>query len=134
MPKAIVIVKMKTGATTRGQLDAGTAGAAVSFVHCGSVELPGAYKAFVVSGTAAQLTAITQHVNFLVGQQITKTGEVENWADAHSAIAAGAATKINTWLTNNGYKALTAQDSIVDLLRVFQPDYEPGADNVWGNA
>lgn len=129
MPKAIIVVKMKTGATTRGQLDAGTAGDAVNFVHCG-VDLPGAYQAYIVTGTGAQLTSISNHANFLVGQQIQKNGEVWAWEDSRTAIAPGAATTINTWLQNNGYEPLTAQDSILDLLRIFAPDYEPGQDDV----
>lgn len=129
MTKAICIVKMKTGATDRGQLDAGAAGAAVSFVHCG-VNLPGNYQAYIVTGTGAQLTAITQHANFVAGQQISKSGEVYAWADSRTKIAAGALTRINGWLTNNGREALTAQDSILDLLRVFKPDYAPGQDDV----
>ena len=129
MTKAIIIAKMRTTAD-RGWPNVGQVG--ISFVHCGSVELPGAYKAFIVTGTVAQLTAISQHANFLVWQQISKSDEVYAWTDSRTAIAAGAAVKINTWLVNNGYKALTAQNSIVDLIRIFQPGYEPGMDDVEG--
>lgn len=130
MAKAICIVKMKTGAQTRGQLDAGAAGSAVNFEHCG-VDLPGNYQAYIVTGTGAQLTAITQHANFVAGQQIQKNGEVWAWADSRTKIAAGALTKINTYLVANGHEAMTAQNSIVDLLRVFKADYEPGQDDVF---
>jgi len=127
--KAIIIAKMKTGALTRGQFDAGAAGDAVNFVHCG-VDLPGNYQAYIVTGTGAQLTAISQHANFVAGQQISKNGEVYAWEDSRTAIAPGAATEINTWLVANGHEPLTAQDSILDLLRIFAPDYEPGQDDV----
>lgn len=127
MAKVLVIVKMKT-TLERGVPDIAEN---ISFVHCGSVLLPGNYKAFVVVGTGTQLQAIANHANFLVGQQITSSGDVEQWQDARTAIAPGAATKINTWLVNNGHEALTAEDSIVDLIRIFQPGYEPGTDNVW---
>lgn len=130
MAKAIAIVKMKTGALTRGQLDAGAAGSAVNFVHCG-VNLPGSYQAYIVTGTGAQLTAISNHANFVAGQQIQKNGEVWSWADSRTAIAEGALTKINNYLTANGHKAMTTQNSILDLLRVFKPDYEPGQDDVF---
>lgn len=133
MAKAIVIVRMKTGAQDRGQLDAGAAGDAVSFVHCG-VNLPGNYQAYIVTGTGAQLTAISNHANFVAGQQISKSGEVWAWQDSRTKIAAGALTKNNTWLVANGHKALTAQNSIVDLLRVFAPGYEPGQDDVFDAA
>lgn len=117
MAKAIIIAKMMQGAD-RGIPDVAQN---VSFVHLGAVELPGQYKAFIVAGTGAQLTAISQHANFMVGQQITRDGEVENWEDAKTAIAPGAASTINTWLTNNGYDALTAENNIIDLLEVFEP-------------
>ena len=121
---------MKTGALTRGQLDAGTSGAAVSFVHTG-VDLPGNYHAYVVSGTPAQLTAISNHSNFVAGQVLTKDGDITSWADARTAIAPGAVTKINTYLANNGKRTLTAQDSIETLLQIFDPTYEVGRDDVW---
>lgn len=129
MAKAIVIVKMKTGELDRGQLDCGTAGAAVNSVHCG-VDLPGNYQAYIVTGTGAQLTATSNHANFVAGQQIQKNGEVWAWEDSRAAIAQGALTKINNYLTANGHAPMAAQNSILDLLRVFQPDYEPGQDDV----
>jgi len=120
---------MKT-TTDRGVPDVAQAG--ISFVHCGSVVLPGNYKAFIVTGTAAALTAVSQHANFLVGQAISKSGDVYAWADSKTAIAAGARTKISNWLVANSYPALTAQNSIVDLIRIFQPGYSPGEDDVNG--
>jgi hypothetical protein len=117
MAKALIVAKMKQ-VDGRGAPDLAQE---ISRVHLGSVELPGHYKAFIVAGTGAQLLAIAGYANFLVGQQITKDGEVEQWSDANKAIAPGAAATINTWLTNNGYAALTAQDSILDLLEIFEP-------------
>jgi hypothetical protein len=128
MPKAICVLKMKTTAG-RGQPDVPVG---VSFVHCGGVVLPGNYKAFIVTGTAAQLTNIAAHTNFLCGQAIAKNGDVYAWADSKTAIAAGARTKINNWLVANGHPALTAQNSIVDLIHVFQPGYIPSEDDVSG--
>lgn len=129
MAKALVIVKMKTGALTRGQIDVPQG---VSFVHDGSVILPGNYKLFVITGTGAQLTAVSQHANFLVGQQIIKNADGSyNWADAQTAIAPGAITTINTFLVANGHTALQASDNIVTLVRKFQPEYEPGTCDVF---
>jgi hypothetical protein len=125
--KALVIAKMNTTVGSRGLPDVAQN---VSFVHTG-VDLPGAYHAFVVTGTPAQLTAITQHANFVAGQTLTRDGDVTAWADARTAIAAGARTRINTWLTNNGKRTLTAQDSIETLLQIFDPTYEVGRDDVF---
>lgn len=125
MPKAIAIVKMKTDAN-RGVPDVPVN---VNFVHCG-VDLPGSYKAMIVTGTGAQLTAISNHANFVAGQQIQKNGEVWAWEDSRTAITQGASTKINNYLTAHGHAPMTAQNSILDLLRVFRPDYEPGQDDV----
>jgi hypothetical protein len=129
MAKALVIAKMKTGALTRGQIDVPQG---VNFVHDGSVILPGNYKLFVITGTGAQLTSVSQHANFLVGQQILiKADGSYDWENAHTAIAPGAITTINTWLVANGHTPLQAGDNIVTLVRKFQPDYEPGTCDVF---
>lgn len=128
MAKALVIAKMRTGALTRGQIDVPQG---VNFVHDGSVILPGNYKLFVITGTGAQLTNVSNHANFLVGQQIVKNENGSyDWENARTAIAPGAITTINTWLVANGHTALQAGDNIVTLVRKFQPDYEPGTCDV----
>lgn len=130
MAKAMAIIKMRQ-TVNRGAIDANIAG--LSWVHCSDVDLPGAYKAFVVTGTGAQLTALSNHANFLVGQQIRRNGDMDAWEDARTAIAAGAATRINTWLTANGYPAMTAQGTLLDLIQLFVPGYVPGQDDVADN-
>ena len=125
--KAIVIVKMKTNEGERGKPDVLEN---VSFVHTG-VELPGAYQAMIISGTPAQLNAITQSPSFVAGQVLTKDGDTTNWEDARTKIAPGARNKINNYLTNHGHRALTAEDSIETLLQIFDPDYTVGNDDIW---
>lgn len=62
-------------------------------------------------------------------------GLVQNWRDARvKAIAPGALTTINTWLTNNGHDPMTAENSVLDLVRVFVPGYVLGRDNVHDTA
>lgn len=128
MAKALAVVKMRTGALTRGQIDVPQG---VNFVHDGSVILPGNYKLFVITGTGAQLTNVSNHANFLVGQQIIKNENGSyDWENARTAIAPGAITTINTWLVANGMTPLVQGDNIVTLVRKFQPDYEPGSCDV----
>jgi len=62
-------------------------------------------------------------------------GYVVNWRDARvKAIAPGALATINTWLTNNGHDAMDSSNSVLDLVHVFLPDYNLGADNVYDAA
>ena len=129
MPRAIVITKMIQTGEDRGVPDVANADD-LSFVHIGATGLPGQNKAYVVTGTGAALTALSSDPNFMLGQQISRDGEVTAWEDSRTAIAAGVKGDINTWLTNNGHGTLGAEDSILDLLHVFYPGYSPGADNV----
>jgi len=130
MPKALIIAKVKTAALERGRPDLDDSG--IAFVHCSSAFLPGDYQAFVVTGTGAQLTAISNHANFVVGQQITKQtdefGSVSwNWDDGRIAISGQqTVNKINNYLTNNGLQPLQAGDSVVTLIQRFNPGFVPG--------
>jgi len=130
MPKAIIIAKKIASGPGRGRPDIPDA---VHFVRLSEVDLPANYKAYIVTGPAARLQAIAAHPNFLVGQQITWDSDDDdwNWVDGQIAIAEGAKIQINTWLQNNGYDPLGAGDSIIDLIRIFAPEYEPGKSDIY---
>lgn len=62
-------------------------------------------------------------------------GYTPSWRDATAKkIAPGALTTINTWLVANGHEAMTADNSVLDLVHVFEPGYSLGADNVFDAA
>ena len=123
MAKAIVILKVKTD-TERGAPDVTVTG--LSWVHCSDVFLPGNHMAFVVVGTGAQLTALAADDNFRIGQQVTEGDDVEKWAEAKRAFASGVLTKINAYMDSQDLPRMTAGQSIVDLLRVFNSTFEIG--------
>lgn len=129
--RAIVITRMMLTGPNRGR-PAVVGGNDISFVHIGSEPLWDAWKAFVVTGTGAALTALDSDVNFLAGQEITwnADGEFANWSDSRTAIQSGAKTKINNVLATLDEDPLGPDDSIVDLIQIRQPDFNPGADNV----
>jgi hypothetical protein len=123
MPKAIVIMKVKTGAG-RGQPDVTVTG--LSYVHCSDVFLPGNHMAYVVVGTGAKLTQLADDPNFRIGQQVTEGDGIEKWAEARTAFAPGVLTQINAYMDAHGLPRLTAQNTMVDLLRVFNSAFEIG--------
>lgn len=128
MPKAIAILKVKTSGATRGAPDVAVTG--LSWVHCSDVFLPGNHMAFVVVGTGPKLTALAADPNFRIGQQVTESATqgdgVEKWAEAKAAFAPGVLTQVNAYMDAHGLPRLTAQNTIVDLLRVFNPGFQIG--------
>lgn len=123
MAKAIVVLKVKTGAG-RGEPDVAVTG--LSWVHCGDTFLPGNHQAYVVVGSGAKLTQLAADPNFRIGQQVTEGDDVEKWAEAKAAIAPGVLTQINAYMDAQGLPRLTAQNTIVDLLRIFNPAFAIG--------
>jgi hypothetical protein len=80
----------------------------------------GGWGAYLVSGTAAQLTALnalSQVVGICV---ITNSGDVR-WAELDGNIAAAIRMKLNTWLSNRGYPTIPAGWTYRRVVReVFQ--------------
>lgn len=123
MPKAIAILKVRTGAN-RGAPDVAVTG--LSWVHCSDTFLPGNYMAYIVVGTGAKLVALSSDPNFALGQQVTEGDGVEKWAEAKAAIAPDVLTQVNAYMDAHGLPRLTAQNTILDLLRVFNPAFQIG--------
>lgn len=96
MAKALVICKEIQSGASKGAPDVGTGYS--GFVHIGN--LPGAYAAYVITGTGAQLLAIQGHANFLVGVQVTEAGV--RWSELNATLPAGVRTTINNWRQANG--------------------------------
>lgn len=74
------------------------------FVFVGN--LPGAYAAYIITGTGAQLTAINADPNCVAGVLITESGA--RWPEMDQPVPAGMRTRINTYLTAQGRPTIGA--------------------------
>ena len=90
----------------------------------GHVHVPatilGAWGAYMVSGTGAQLTAINALPQVVGIVAVTESGSVR-WAELDGVIAAGVRTKLNNWLTARGYPNILSGWTYRRVIReVFQ--------------
>ena len=111
MAKALVICKEIQSGASKGAPDIGTGYS--GFVYVGN--LPGAYAAYVITGTGAQLLAIQGHANFLVGVQVTEGAD--RWAELRATLPAGVRAQINNWRSNNGQGPVPAGTTWLQVIR-----------------
>lgn len=120
--KAIVICKEIQSGASKGAPDVGTGYR--GFVQIG--QLPGAYCAYVITGTPAQLAAIDAHANTLVGAPVTEAAGAEKWAELKVQLPAGVRTKINTYRANNGQGPIPVNTTWLQVIRQAAPHFDFG--------
>lgn len=124
MAKAVVICKEIQSGASKGAPDIGTGYR--GFVQVG--QLPGAYCAYVVTGTPAQLSAIDAHANTLVGALVTEAEGSEKWAELKVQLPAAVRTKINTWRQANGQGNIPVNTTWLQVIR-FAANHFDGVGN-----
>ena len=90
------------------------------------------YGAYLFSGTNAQLLALNAlpQVVGIVGVTIStnEDGVVLHWAELDNVINAAVRTKLNNWLTNNGYPTIPADWTNKQVIRAvwrhLRPDWD----------
>lgn len=125
MPKAIVICKEVQSGASKGVPDIGTGYS--GFVQIG--QLPGAYCAYVITGSAAQLAAIQVHANTLVGAVVTEAEGVERWAELKVQLPVAVRTKINTWRANNGQGSIPVNTTWLQVIKFAANHFDNAAAN-----
>ena len=98
MPKIFSLVRMSSG---QPDFDP-TVTPVHGWVHCDSI---GNWGAYLVSGTAAQLTALNALPQVVGLVAVTEAGDVR-WAELDNNLPAAIRTRLNTWLTARGYPTI----------------------------
>lgn len=126
--KAIGILKEVQSGALKGTPDVGTPGVDYSaFVHIG--DLPGAYACVVICGTGAQLLAIQNHANCVLGLQVTEAGV--RWSELDVPVPAGIRTKINTYRQAQGQGNIPASTTLLQVVRVAANNFDWGTHDVF---
>jgi hypothetical protein len=94
-------------------------------VYIGSVAGWGAY---LISGTAAQLTAINALPEAVGIAVLTQSAEGAKWTELDSNITLAIRNKLNTWLTARGYPTIPAgwtnRQVVLAVFRRLNPDFK----------
>ena len=126
MAKAIVICKEVQAGATKGAPDIGTGYS--GWVYVGN--LPGAYAAYVIAATGAQLTTIQAHANCVGGALITEDGV--KWQQMNEPISAASRTKINTYRQAQGQSNIPAGTTLLQVVRFAAKHFDGlGNFDVW---
>lgn len=89
----------------------------VGYVLCDRV---GAHGAYLISGTGAQLIAINALASVIGLVVVTQAGNVR-WTELNGVISLAVRTKLNTFLTNQGYPTIPAGRTYRQVINaVFQ--------------